>query len=304
MLFSIIIPTYNREKIVVRAIESILVQTITDFEIIVVDDGSTDNTECVVKAIDDPRVLYLKQPNKGATVARNNGIKHAKGIYVSFLDSDDIWYPEMLEKQLEKYKSDNEISCVYSDLTCITDDGKIVPFWNPTKIEGYIYKEALSQGFLSPTIVLSAKRECFEAVGMFDENMPASQDDDICFKLSKKYKFGYIPLQLAGVYTNVDNRISGSSNKVSLGWWMLWNKYENDVVELCGKKVMAAHFLKCLCMFLANKNRQMLSEAISKYEMYASLNLIQRFLMNLSLYLKGEISVLFRRLFLLSIRFL
>lgn len=269
IIFSVIIPTYNREELISRSIESVLSQTLKDFEVVVVDDGSKDNTEQVIRTLNDPRIVYIKQENRGATAARNNGVRHARGKFISFLDSDDIWHPLMLEKQLEKFSSDPEIGCVYSDLNVITSKGEIVPFWNPTCLEGFIYKEALTQGFLSPMIVLSVKKQCIEEVGMFDETLPASQDDDICFKLAKRYKFGYIPYQLASVYTDVNNRISGSSKKVSLGWWMLWNKYEEDVINYCGKDVIADHYFDCLRRFSVLKDIEMRNKAMAKYEEFA-----------------------------------
>lgn len=296
MLFSVIIPAFNREKEIKRTINSVLSQSLQDFEIIVVDDGSTDQTGTIVQSINDSRIVYVRQENKGATAARNNGVRHAKGKYISFLDSDDIWYPNTLERQLWKFNSDKEISCVYSDLNVIKSDGQISPFWKPTKIEGYIYKEALVQGYLSPMIVLSVKKSCIEDVGMFDEALPASQDDDICFKLAKKYKFGYVPDQLAGVYTDVDNRISGSSKRVSMGWWMLWNKYEVDVVNICGKEVMASHYFDCLYLFLKNKDHEMINKATAKYLTFGSLNLFQIGLINMSLHSSGLLDKIFRRL--------
>ena len=296
MLFSVIIPAYNREKEIKRAVDSVLSQTLQDFEVIVVDDGSTDQTGAIVQSINDSRIVYVRQDNRGATAARNNGVRHAKGIYISFLDSDDIWYSNTLERQLWKFNSDKEISCVYSDLNIIKPGGQIMPFWKPTKIEGYIYKEALTQGYLSPMIVLSVKKSCIEAVGMFDEGLPASQDDDICFKLAKKYKFGFVSDQLAGVYTDVNNRISGSSKRVSMGWWMLWNKYEDDVVNFCGKEVMAAHYFNCLYLFLKNKDYEMINKAKAKYLTFGSLNLFQVGLIYMSLHSPRLFNKIFRRL--------
>lgn len=268
VLFSVIIPTYNREYVIKRSIVSVLSQTETNFEVIVVDDGSTDETEQVVRNLNDSRVVYIRQDNKGATAARNNGVLHARGKYISFLDSDDTWNPLMLEKQIAKFNSDLEISCVYSDLNVVLPNGETASFWKPSCIDGYIYKEALTQGYLSPTIVLSVKKQCIDEVGGFDESLPASQDDDICFKLAKKFKFGYIPLQLASVYSDVNNRISVNPQKVARGWWMLWNKYEDDVVNLCGNDVMAGHYLDCVRRFTILKDVEMRDKAIAKYEKY------------------------------------
>lgn len=297
MLFSVIIPTYNREGIINRAIDSVLSQTQKDFELIVVDDGSIDNTECVVKKYRDSRIVYLKQKNGGAPSARNNGIKHAKGRYVSFLDSDDVWYPTMLELQKKKYDSDPDISCVYSDLEIITENGKKSKFWNSTGIEGYIYKDALRQGRLSPTIVLSAKRECFDVVGMFDLSFPASQDDDMCFKLAKKFKFGYIDCILAGVFVSSSDRISSSSNKVSMGWWMLWNKYEEEVVALCGEDIMAEHFFNCIKRFAICKNQSLEKKAEEKYFQYGgNLKIPERMIIQCTMRSEGIIQKICSRM--------
>lgn len=302
MLFSVVIPTFNRASLICRSVNSVLSQTISDFELIIVDDGSTDDTEKVVMSILDPRIVYIRQENKGATAARNNGVRHAKGKYVSFLDSDDIWYPTTLEKQLEKFDSDNDINCVYGDLDCISEKGEKYDFWHPTRIEGFIYKEALTQGFLSPMIVLSVKRECFDQVGMFDETLPASQDDDICFKLSKQFKFGYVPYKLAGVYTNVGGRISSSNNRVATGWWMIWNKYEKDVIEYCGKRVLLKHLYQCLLRFCDCNNQMMRNACVSKIkEQGGHLSLFQRLILSLYSCSKGYVKDFSKKILLISI---
>lgn len=282
MLFSVIIPTYNRETVIKRAIDSVLCQSEKDFELIIVDDGSTDKTEDVVNSYDDNRIVYIQQANGGASSARNNGIMNARGKYISFLDSDDIWYPQILEMQKNKYESDTEISCVYSDLESIAEDGSHMLFWNSTGIEGYIYAEALKQGSLSPTIVLSAKKECFDKVGGFDLNFPASQDDDMCFRLAKYFKFGYIDIPLAGVYVNSNDRISSSSKKVSMGWWMLWNKYEEDVLKYCGNEVMANKYTQCARRFSICGNQVLMNKALDKiYHNGGSVSFLQKIFLNL-----------------------
>ena len=131
MIFTVVIPAYNREHVIARAINSVLNQTFQNFEIVVVDDGSKDNTRKVVESIHDSRVRYVWQENKGATAARNTGVKNAQGDYVSFLDSDDEWFNTMLEKQYELYQSDHNIGCVYSDLQMINSVGDTTPFSKP-----------------------------------------------------------------------------------------------------------------------------------------------------------------------------
>jgi glycosyltransferase involved in cell wall biosynthesis len=268
MLFTVVIPTYNREKVVARAIKSVLNQTYQDFEIIVVDDGSKDNTEYVVKEIEDSRIRYVRQDNAGACVARNTGIKNAKGYYVSFLDSDDEWFPLMLEKQLEQYQSDSEIGCVYSDLQVKTGNGDVHSFGKPFIVKGNCYADVLRQGYMAPTSVLSAKRECFDKVGLFDVHFPASQDDDMCFKLSKNYKVGLISEIMATMNVEQINRISNNPKKVADGWWMLWNKYEDDVYTLCGEETIRRHFQNCMERYAVIRESDLFYQAYSKFAKY------------------------------------
>lgn len=269
--FSIIIPTYNRASIISQSLHSIERQTFADWECIVVDDFSTDNTREVVLKFckKDNRFHYLiNEQKKGAQGARNTGIKHANGCYISFLDSDDTWHPDMLENQLNKYQSDEEISCVYSKLQTVHIDGSSNAWDIFSGLEGYIYEKVLEQGYMSPTITLSAKRICFDEIGSFDVSFPASQDDDMCFRLAKKYKVGYIPKILADVKVFSKNRISNDSSKVAMGWWMLWNKYESDVVDLCGKEVMAKHYRECLHSFIQANEARMTWKVYRKYSQF------------------------------------
>ena len=262
MIFSVVIPSYNREKVVVRAINSVLKQTIQDFEIIVVDDGSKDNTECVVKGINDNRIKYVRQDNAGACVARNTGIEHSQGLYISFLDSDDEWFPEMLEKQLLVYQSDGEIGCVYSNLQVVDSNGDVHSFGKQFGIKGNCYSEVL--------------KECFDKVGLFDISLPASQDDDMCFKLSKNYKVGYIPEIMASMNVEQVNRISNNPKRVADGWWKLWNKYEQDLINYCGLETIRNHYWKCMIRYAAIREIPSYNLAYSKYKEYGGkLKIIQ-----------------------------
>ncbi len=118
---SVIIPTYNRAHLLGRAIESVLDQTYQDFEIIVVDDASADETEEVVKSFGDDRINHIRhQKNKGGSAARNTGIKAARGEFIAFLDSDDEWVPKKLEKEIDRLQTlSNEVGVVYSGFCCV-----------------------------------------------------------------------------------------------------------------------------------------------------------------------------------------
>lgn len=261
--FSVVIPAYNREKTIKRAIDSVLRQTYQNFEIIVVDDGSTDGTKDVVLSIHDDRIRYIYQENQGAQVARNHGLHLANGDYISFLDSDDEWLPGFLETVRDKFFDDISLGCVYC-LTGITDITGHIRLAREDRLEGNIYAEALQQGYITSPSALSMKRSCFDEIGEWDVDFKACQDDDICFRLAKKYKFALIPEILALVHISYDgcgDRISTSLRRVADAWWQLWRKYETDVVEYCGKHTMANHYLECADRFAQLGDKTMMNMA-------------------------------------------
>ena len=195
---SVIIPTYNRAHLVGRAIQSVLNQTYQDFEIIVVDDGSTDNTEEIVKSFNDERIRYIRhEKNKGAPAARNTGIKLAKGKYIGLLDDDDEWLPEKLEKQMSKFQNSSEkVGVIYSGFFYVSEkSGKIVSEIIPL-LRGEVYANLLKGCILgSPTPLI--KKRCFQKAGFFDETLPSCQDWDMWIRLSKYCDFDFVPDILA-----------------------------------------------------------------------------------------------------------
>jgi len=154
---SVIIPAYNQANFIGKAIESVLRQTYQDFEIIVIDDGSTDNTEEITRGFKDKRVKYIKKykKNRGISVARNIGIKTARGKYIALLDSDDEWLPEKLDKQINILQSESpEVGVVYSNLCYIDENGNNMnrKLRNSKKAEGYIYEDLLEKYCVSPPL--------------------------------------------------------------------------------------------------------------------------------------------------------
>ena len=204
---SIILPTYNRAYIIEKAIQSVLNQTYQDFELIIVDDGSTDNTEEIIKKLQekDKRIRYIKlETNKGAAAARNEGIKIAHGKYITFQDSDDEWLPEKLEKQMKIFETTPEDIIVYTGFWRIDGDEKTyIPDINISNREGYIHKELLKGNFVgTPSILL--KKETLEKVALFDECLQRCQDWDLVIRLSEYYNFKLIdePLYTSHILTD------------------------------------------------------------------------------------------------------
>jgi len=208
-MLSVIIPTYNRAHLISRAIKSVLNQTYQDFEIIVIDDGSTDNTEEIVKDFTDFRIHYIYHKyNQGVSAARNTGIKASRGEYIALLDSDDEWLPEKLSKQIKVLQSESpEVGAVYSNLCYIDENGKSTnKLLNPKK-EGYIYEDLFAGNCVGPPSTLLIRKECFNRVGLFDNLLNAQEDWDMWIRIAKYYRFALIKIPLVK-YRLHSNQIS------------------------------------------------------------------------------------------------
>ena len=196
---SVIIPTYNSAQYIAEAIESVLAQTYKDYEIIVVDDGSIDNTREVLKPFMD-KIIYVYKENGGQASARNLGIKMSKGEYIAFLDSDDIWLPQKLELQVELLDSRPEVGLVYSDNYRFTDDEGIIGLGSQRVqgLSGMVFNSLFLKNFI-PTLTVMVRRKCLDDVGLFDESkhIVHSEDYDLWLRIAKKYEIAYIDKPLA-----------------------------------------------------------------------------------------------------------
>ena len=202
---SVIIPTYNRSHLVGRAIQSVLNQTFTDFELIIVDDASTDNTKEVVESFNAPRIRYIRhEQNKGGGATRNTGIEAAYGEYIAFLDSDDEWLPRKLEKQLlifRGYGKANSKKVVYTGILWIDQEsGKIIQKGIPIK-EGWLFYDLfLDNCIIGGGSTVIVPKECIDKVGFFDERLDSCQDLDMWIRLSECFQFCAIKEPLAKIY--------------------------------------------------------------------------------------------------------
>ncbi|OGL46001.1 MAG: hypothetical protein A2W05_01200 [Candidatus Schekmanbacteria bacterium RBG_16_38_10] len=193
-LVSIIIPTFNCRKYIRHAIESALAQTYKNIEIIVVDDGSTDNTrEEIEDLISEKGISYIYQANKGLPGARNTGIKHSSGEYLVFLDSDDVILPEKITTQVSFIKEHPDVCLVYSRYQYFKNDNPDDVVSHPyALLRGHLYKELIRANFFIVHSVL-VKKECVEKVGGFDESFMAFEDWDLWIRMAESgCQFDYI----------------------------------------------------------------------------------------------------------------
>ena len=188
---SVILPTYDRADLVSDSIRSVLDQTFEDFELIVVDDASNDDTTGVVQGFADDRIRYIKhEQNKGAPAARNTGIEAAVGDIIAFQDSDDQWHPRKLEKQMEAFEAvSSDVGVVYTGMNRGREHSEVyLPYTGVEKAEGDIQCSLQQQNFI-PTQVAAVRKDCFDAVGPFDENMTPLEDWELWIRISRQFQF-------------------------------------------------------------------------------------------------------------------
>ncbi len=217
---SVIIPTYNRAGLIGKPIHSILNQTYQDFEIIVVDDCSTDNTEQVLKEFNDPRIRYIRhQKNSGAAIARNTGINHSTSPYIAFLDSDDEWLPEKLAKQLSLFQQcDPEVGFIYTGFAAVDEFNQVKRVISSNH-RGSLSDRLLYSNFIGTPSTVMVKRNYLQQVQGFDPNMPSFIEDmDLWLRLSEHCQFEVIPEVLTRyAYSDSGDRLTLNHKSVVEG---------------------------------------------------------------------------------------
>ena len=184
-LVSVILPTYNRGWIIKEAIDSVLEQEFSDFELIVVDDGSTDDTPAILNTYGrDIRVL--RQSNRGVSAARNRGIAASAGQLIAFLDSDDLWLPQKLTAQVDFFAARPDAVICQTEEQWIRNGIRVNPKMRHHKFSGMIFERSLELCLVSPSAVM-LRRALFETAGMFDERLPACEDYDLWLRISCRY---------------------------------------------------------------------------------------------------------------------
>lgn len=261
---SVIIPTYNRACLLSDAINSVLSQTYQDFEIIIVDDFSIDDTKEVVEKFNDKRIRYIRhQKNKGASAAFNTGIKTSTGKYLTIVTDDNMLLPRALEKIVQKFEqnTDPNIGVVSGGIAYVNEKGKIL------KSEIFKEKRNIFDAILRDLQPLfpSFKREVFKKVGLYDENLSGREDWDINLKIAKHYKFDFVPEILLKARVHKGYHLSNKSRislaEANLKVTQRYMDYLQKKPKLLSIKLRTAGNLFCQAGNL-NKGRALFSESI------------------------------------------
>ncbi len=187
---SVVIPTYNRVHLLERALDSVLRQTLAADEIIVVDDGSTDDTASTLKSL-HPEVKLIQQDNLGVSAARNTGISAARHDWIALLDSDDVWHENKLERQITALNNAPEYLICHSDEIWIRNGVRVNQMNKHKKAGGHIFQHCLPLCAISPSAVM-IHRSLFDEIGLFDENLPACEDYELWLRICSRYPVLFI----------------------------------------------------------------------------------------------------------------
>ncbi len=278
-MISVVIPTYNRAGLIRQAVESVLVQEKEELEVIIVDDGSTDDTVNIIREIDDDRIrLICLEKNSGACHARNVGIQAAKGEYIAFQDSDDVWYPGKLHKQMKYLLKENAdiVFCAFNRVDTQSGRSFAFPTTEICNPHWPVTQDVLLKKNLISTQTMLGRKECFERVP-FSENFPRMQDWDLVLRLSHRYCIRFQNEVM------VDTRIQPDSLSMNpkaglMAFRMLEEKYHNvlrtlpparnrfarhmaEYAVMCGEKVSTCG-IRALLSDLSPKERRAMHRAI------------------------------------------
>lgn len=193
---SVVIPAYNAMAYLPETVESVLRQTFTDFEVLIIDDGSSDNIVQWASGLVDPHVKLISQKNQGLPGARNTGIAQAQGEYIAFLDADDLWEQTKLEKQVRCLDDNPAVGLVHTWMVLVDEQGKSTGRVMPSNAEGDVWKQLAEKNVIAcPSVIV--RRCCFETVGVFDRSLRSLEDWDMWIRIATRYPFAVIKEPLA-----------------------------------------------------------------------------------------------------------
>jgi len=235
---SVIISTYNYASFIQRALDSVFNQTYTNYEVIVIDDGSTDNTVQILQPyMDSGKLHYIYQQNKGPERARNTGIKVARGSWIAFLDADDIWQPQKLQVFHDFIKKNPELVWVYSNMEVLNPDGSLRFRWFERKKligEGYIFNQLILECFIITSAVM-VRQSALAEMGCFREDLDFGSDYRLWLDIAKKYPIGKIDQSLTFYQRHGENFSSNNRNKFEGSFIFYKDLYQSEGRQLALK---------------------------------------------------------------------
>ena len=254
-LVSVVIPVFNGEKTIQETIESVLNQTLTDFELLVINDGSQDGTLEIVERIPDSRIQVFSYPNAGQSTSRNRGIEIAKGGYISFIDADDLWTPDKLEAQLQALQANPKAGVAYSWTDWIDESSQLLGKGSYNTEQGEVFTKLLLNDFVANGSNVLIRRDALTEVGGFDPSVTPAEDWDLWLRLAARYEF------VAVRSPQILYRIS--PNSASFNVW----KMEASSLQVIDKAFAIApeslQYLKPQC--LGNRYKYLTFKAIEGY---------------------------------------
>ena len=213
--FDIIIPTFNRAHCLGRAIDSVLGQSFENFRVWIIDDGSTDQTEEIVSGYEDERVNYLRTENRGVSAARNFGIGHSSAPWISFLDSDDEWLPDKLEKQIQLMEKQPALKVVHGEEIWIRKGKRVNPKNKHKKFGGMIFEKCIPLCVISPSAV-TIHRDVFADIGKFREDFTVCEDYDLWLRICAKYPVGFVETPIIKKYGGHSDQLSSKYHSMDV----------------------------------------------------------------------------------------
>lgn len=252
-MVTVIIPAYNRGWIIREAIESVLNQDFKTFELIVVDDGSTDNTQDILTSYRD-KIKIIRQKNTGVSAARNKGIVSSSGNYIAFLDSDDIWLPRKLETQVEFFRNNPDALICQTEEIWVRNGRKVNPGKRHKKMSGFFFEKSLKLCMVSPSAVMM-KRELFDICGFFDETLPACEDYDMWLRVNSRHPIYLIDTPLIVKRGGHEDQLSRMHSLDKHRILAIKNLMEGDLLTE-GQRKAAVKVLKEKCLVYAEGCRK------------------------------------------------
>lgn len=240
-LVSVITPTFNREAFIQKTVDEVLAQTYGNFEHIIIDDGSTDNTRSILRPyLEDSRIRYFYQDNQGQSSARKNALSHANGDYICFLDSDNYWSKDKLERQLALFSKYPEVDVVYGDVITIDEGGNEISRKNMRRYSGHIAPQMMRDNCVSMNTAM-VRRNCFDELGGSRVNRQVADDYELWLRFSAKYEYLYVAEYFA-YYRVMTNQISSDKTRRFESNEAILNDFVDQFPDAMSQKEFAQGF--------------------------------------------------------------